>query len=42
MIVRVNEQTKWIKETGVMIEERRYEAMREEVNRLEAKLTAAT
>ena len=42
MIVRVNEQARWIKETTLMIEERRYEEMREEVNKLEAKLTAVT
>lgn len=42
MIVKVNEQARWIKETAGMIEERRYEEMREEVNRLEAKLTAVT
>lgn len=42
LIVKVNEQARWIKETTVMIEERRYEEMREEVNKLEAKLTAVT
>lgn len=42
LIVKVNEQARWIKETTVMIEERRYEEMREEVNRLEARLTAVT